>query len=85
MMHAKTMVIDGIWSSVGSANIDNRSFFLNDEVNVLVRSPAFSRELSAMFERDLAKSDEVTLARWRARSLGKRLLEMFVGLFQSEL
>jgi hypothetical protein len=38
-----------------------------------------------MFERDLAKSDEVTLARWRSRSLGTKLLEMFVGLFQSEL
>ena len=85
MMHAKTMVIDGIWSSVGSANIDNRSFFLNDEVNVLVRSAEFSGELSAMFDRDLAKSDPVTLAQWRSRSLGARLLEVFVGLFQSEL
>ncbi len=85
MMHAKTMVIDGIWGSVGSANIDNRSFFLNDEVNVLVRSPGFCGELSAMFERDLAKSDEVMLAKWKSRSLGTKLLEMFVGLFQSEL
>jgi cardiolipin synthase A/B len=85
MMHAKTIVIDGIWASVGSANIDSRSFFLNDEVNVLIRSAGFCSELSAMFDRDLAKSDEITLAQWRSRSLGKKLLEMFIGLFQSEL
>ena len=85
MMHAKTIEIDGIWGSVGSANIDSRSFYLNDEVNVLVRSSAFCRDLAAMFERDLAKSEEVTLAEWRSRSFGQKLLERFVGLFQSEL
>lgn len=85
MMHAKTIVIDRIWGSVGSANIDNRSFFLNDEVNVLIRSADFSGELSAMFDRDLAKSEEIKLERWRSRSLGTKLLEAFIGLFQSEL
>jgi cardiolipin synthase len=85
MMHAKAIEIDGIWGSVGSANIDNRSFFLNDEANVLVRSEAFCRELSAMFDRDLARSDAVTLESWRSRSFGKKLLEKFISLFQSEL
>ncbi|MGH9442459.1 MAG: phospholipase D-like domain-containing protein [Thermoanaerobaculia bacterium] len=85
MMHAKTMEIDRIWASVGSANIDDRSFFLNDEANVLVRSPEFCADVSSMFERDLARSDEVTLKKWRSRSFGKKLIERFLGLFQSEL
>ncbi len=84
MMHAKTMVIDSLWSTVGSINIDNRSFLLNDEANVSVRSAAFAQELETMFERDRAKSREVTLAEWQARSLWKRLSEAFWGLFEPE-
>ena len=56
MMHAKSMTVDGVWSAVGSANFDNRSFQLNDEATLCVRSHSFARELTAQFERDLEVS-----------------------------
>jgi len=85
MMHAKVASIDGLWSSVGSANIDSRSFFLNDEANVIVRSSRVAAELGAMFARDRGRSDEVTLAAWKSRSFSERIFEIFFGLFAAEL
>ena len=84
MMHAKTMVVDGEWSSIGSSNIDNRSFFLNDEANVNVRSRAIAAELEAMFERDKGKSAEITYEKWKSRSLYQKIVEKFFGLFQDQ-
>ena len=85
MMHAKVAEFDGLWTSIGSANIDSRSYFLNDEANVNVRSARFAAEVAAMFARDRAKSDEITLAQWKSRSLSERFFESFFGLFASEL
>ncbi len=85
MMHAKAAAIDGLWSSVGSANIDSRSFFLNDEANVNVRSRRLASELGEIFARDRARSDEVTLEAWKSRSLSEKLSEIFFGLFAAEL
>ena len=85
MMHAKVAEIDGLWSSVGSANIDSRSFYLNDEANVNVRSPHLAEEIREVFRRDLGRSDEVTFDAWKSRSLGERFLEWVFGLFASEL
>src|SRR6185369_8054568 len=53
MMHAKTMVVDGIWSTVGSSNFDDRSFRLNDEVNVNVYDEGIAAKLEEMFREDL--------------------------------
>jgi phosphatidylserine/phosphatidylglycerophosphate/cardiolipin synthase-like enzyme len=72
MMHAKVLLADGRWSLVSSTNIDNRSFGLNDEVNLLARSESIHRELRAMFERDLRESTRLSLTgmaatlAWRA-------------------
>jgi cardiolipin synthase len=85
MMHAKIAEIDGIWSSVGSANIDSRSFFLNDEANVNVRSQRLAGDVAALFARDRAKSDEITLAIWKGRSSWEKFVEAVLGLFASEL
>jgi cardiolipin synthase len=85
MMHAKAAVFDRLWTSVGSANIDSRSYFLNDEANVNVRSSGLAGDVEAMFARDRAKSDEITLAAWQGRSLGERFFEWFFGLFASEM
>src|SRR5438445_9987993 len=61
MIHAKTMVIDGLWSIVGSTNFDNRSLGLNDEVNVAVCDSALAARLDEDFQRDLGNSKRITL------------------------
>jgi cardiolipin synthase len=82
MMHAKVLVIDDVLSVVGSANFDNRSMELNDELNVAVFDPAFASRLLADFERDLKKSARIELDEWRSRPLhirGREKLWSFFG------
>lgn len=74
MMHAKALVVDGRFALLGSTNIDNRSFGLNDEVNLLVQSPELAAQLQAMFEEDLTHSQSLDLTSWRRRSWGERIL-----------
>jgi cardiolipin synthase len=82
MIHAKVMVVDGLWSLVGSTNVDSRSFGLNDEVNMAAADERTARELTAEFERDVAQSKPITLKAWNARSLwerGEALLGLLFG------
>jgi cardiolipin synthase len=74
MMHAKVMVVDHVWCVVGSTNFDNRSFGLNDEVNLAVQDPALAQRLDRAFESDLARCETVTEAAWRRRSAWERML-----------
>jgi len=74
MMHAKVLMVDGRWCLLGSTNIDHRSFGLNDEVNLLVRSPELGAELARFFEDDLSKSTALDLAKWRRRTWRERIL-----------
>lgn len=74
MMHAKIMVVDRVWSVVGSTNFDNRSFGLNDEVNLAVQDPCLAGLLEQAFENDLASSLVVTEGAWQRRSAWERLL-----------
>jgi cardiolipin synthase len=76
LLHAKTMVIDGVWATVGSANLDNRSFALNDELNLVVYDRGFAARLEAVFAEDLAHATPVTYEAWRHRSVAERLLEI---------
>jgi cardiolipin synthase len=85
MLHAKTMVIDGVWSSVGSVNFDNRSFQLHDEATLCVQSERFAGLLHAQFERDLAASEEMRADRWADRSAGRRVQERALQLLRREL
>jgi cardiolipin synthase len=78
LLHAKTMVVDGVWATVGSTNLDHRSFVLNDELNVAVYDPGFARRVDGAFADDLTHSKRVTYERWRARGLGARLFELVV-------
>ena len=80
VLHAKTAVIDGSWSTVGSANIDRRSFQHNYELNVVVIDPAFGNEMEAAFTEDLRNSSEVTLKAWRKRSFTDRVKEFAAQL-----
>jgi cardiolipin synthase len=81
MMHTKVVVVDGAWSMFGSANFDNRSLELNDELNVAVSDRDLARRLLDDFERDLRVSSRLDLARWRQRSLLDRSREKFWSYF----
>jgi cardiolipin synthase len=77
LMHAKTAVIDSVWSSVGSTNLDWRSFVHNYEGDLIVVDAAFARALERLFQRDVAASVQVTLEAWRQRGAAERLKEWF--------
>jgi cardiolipin synthase len=72
VLHAKTMVVDGRWATVGSSNLDAQSLRQNLEVNAIVRHPSFAAALERMFEEDLASCEEVTDERWQRRPLWVR-------------
>lgn len=75
LLHAKTALIDGVWSSIGSTNLDWRSFLHNDEVNAVVLSLDFGAQMNAMFEKDLAASKQITVESWRQRPVTLRVKE----------
>jgi len=75
VMHSKTASIDGVWSTIGSTNLDWRSFLHNDEINATIIGRDFARQMDAMFARDLAESDAIDLDRWEHRPLLFRLKE----------
>ncbi len=85
MMHAKTMVVDGIWSTIGSSNFDARSFRLNDEVNVNVYDEAFAAQMESMFQEDLSRSEEVTMRHFRRRPFQSRVKEKIADWFKPQL
>ena len=76
LLHSKTMVIDSMWATVGSTNLDRRSFELNEELNVVVYSGEVARRLERIFVSDLAESREVTYEQWADRGLFSRFLEL---------
>ena len=77
MMHAKVLVVDGVWSMFGSANFDNRSLELNDEMNVAVSSRDVAARFTRDFEQDLQRSQRLVLEQWRQRSLLQKTRERF--------
>lgn len=85
MLHAKTLVVDGGWSSIGSVNFDNRSFQLNDEATLCVQGPDVARALHEQFERDLAVSAAIDPRRWDRRPLTQRAREAATALGRREI
>jgi len=82
VMHAKTAVIDGVYSSVGSSNLDWRSIVGNNEVDVIVLGDDFGQEMQALFARDLTVSKRIEPAQWSHRGIGQRLLEGFARVVE---
>jgi cardiolipin synthase len=80
MHHAKVMVVDGAWNVFGTTNFDNRSFGLNDEVNVATCDRALAARLDEDFQRDLSKSHQVSYEEWESRPLKERIIEK-LGFF----
>jgi cardiolipin synthase len=85
MMHAKTMVVDGIWSTVGSSNFDERSFRLNDEVNVNVYSEEIAQQMEAMFFEDLKRSIEIRPSAWLRRPRWSKIKEAIADVLKPQL
>ena len=81
LLHAKTLVVDGIWSTVGSTNMDFWSFSTNEEINAVILSGEFALEMEKMFERDLAESDQIRWEDWEKRSILTRVREQLAHLF----
>ncbi len=77
LLHAKTAVIDGVWSSVGSTNMDLWSFLRNDEVNAVILGGDFASQMENMFKMDLDDSEAISMEKWERRSLGERMKEIF--------
>ena len=84
MIHAKTMVIDGLWSVVGSTNFDNRSFGLNDEVNVALRNRDLAARLDADLREDLEQSQRITYEQWAHRPMKERVIEWMFRVFDRQ-
>jgi cardiolipin synthase len=82
MLHAKTAVIDGVWSTVGSTNMDLWSFLRNDEVNAIILGRDFATEMEAMFEKDIEKSNQILLEQWKKRPFKDRMKEWLTRLLQ---
>ena len=81
MMHAKTMMVDGVFSIVGSANFDNRSLEMNDELSVAVFDRALTARLESDFEKDLTVSKKIDLDGWRARPAPERARDWLWSYF----
>jgi cardiolipin synthase len=82
ILHSKTALIDGVWATVGSTNLDWRSFLHNHELNAVVLGTEFGDQVRTMFAKDLAASDEITLDKWERRALHLRLKELFARIWE---
>ena len=84
MTHNKALIVDELWSVLGTTNSDNRSFEHNDEVNVALRDPDVARRLLEDYRQDLADSDEITAERWRRRPLWEKVVGPFVWILERQ-
>ena len=85
MLHQKTMVVDGVWSTVGTTNFDSRSFAHNEENNVCFCDAELSRRLEATFMADTKGCEVITLERWQKRPLITKAIEAVVSLLQEQV
>jgi cardiolipin synthase len=84
MTHAKVLIVDELWTVLGTTNIDNRSFEHNDEINVAMRDPHVAARLLQDYEHDLRDSEEVTLERWKRRPLWEKVVGPFVWILERQ-
>jgi cardiolipin synthase len=82
ILHSKTALIDGVWATVGSTNLDWRSFLHNQELNAVVLGAEFGQQVQSMFDRDKAASQAITLEQWRRRPLDLRVKEWFARMWE---
>jgi len=80
MLHQKTMLVDGVWATIGTANFDNRSFSMNEEINLCFHDRTVAEQLRAIFAADLERCDQIDLEHWRRRGLWSKIKEQFASL-----
>ena len=85
VLHAKTAVVDGLWSVVGSSNLDWRSTILNNEIDAVIIDSAFGQGMETMFAADVAQSRQITRDQWARRGVGERISEVWARLIEEEL
>jgi cardiolipin synthase len=85
LIHQKIVIVDEIWSHVGSTNFDSRSLSLNEEVGIGVRDAKIAQELKAAFTKDLQRSKELSLKQWRQRPLPARVFDWFAYQVHDQL
>ena len=81
-LHAKTILVDGVWSSVGSSNLDWRSFALNHELNAVILGSDFGALMQKQFDEDLAAASPIDPGSWSQRGIQNRVMESFSRLFE---
>jgi len=85
MLHSKTIVIDGTWSMIGSANIDTRSTFFNVENLIAIQDVSLGKKLQETFFKDLEVSKQITLADWKDRSIVRKIMEPLCSIIDKQL
>jgi cardiolipin synthase len=85
LLHHKTMVVDGIWSTIGTTNFDSRSFAHNEENNVCVYDPRLAKQLTTIFDSDAQRCTKVELEAWRRRGVFQKSQELVAALFQEQV
>ncbi len=85
VLHSKTVVIDGVWSVVGSSNFDHRSVIFNDEVDAVVLGGDTAAQLQAMFDDDYKSASQIDPATWAKRPVSARLNEVYARVWQKLL
>jgi cardiolipin synthase len=85
VLHAKTAVVDGLWSVVGSSNLDWRSTILNNEIDAVIIDRGFGQKMEAMFADDVAHSTAITREEWERRGVGERIEEWWARLIEPQL
>jgi cardiolipin synthase len=85
LLHAKTVEVDGVWSTVGSANWDWRSFAVNDELNVVIIDAGFAQQMQAQYELDLTTASPIILSEWKHRPVRERMLQRFWAMWERML
>ena len=84
MIHVKALIVDGVWAVVGSTNFDNRSFGLNDEVNLAAFDTELAARITEDFQHDVSESNLVTYEEWQRRSIFERAHEIFGWLLERQ-
>ena len=85
LLHAKTMVVDGVWATIGSTNFDNRSFALNQEINLTVYDRVVATRLEEIFRQDLNYAKQISYEEWQSRGIYERLVDLFAFPVKDQL
>jgi cardiolipin synthase len=85
VLHSKTVVVDGVWSAIGSSNFDHRSVIFNDEVDVVVLGSETANELESQFADDQGRASAIDLTAWENRGLPEKMKEIFSVAWQNLL